>query len=187
MYCLHECHRLQPDTLLGGQCRSTFTFLPHKFPNSPVKSREDHLHHFCCCQLISKILRLQTICFILLHSLFWPALCAQWGKQLLSLPQLAPFVKASMVLRCIKHGPDTPRHQPCPGTQVERRCLQSSMSLAWTSICLQDRTAPVAMGEFQGILWSKAQKLNDARCLPSNGELGFWINLFVPRPCLAFV
>lgn len=89
-----------------------------------------------------------------------------------------------MLLGHIKHNPYTPRDQPHRGTQVEHRCLQSSLSLAWRQV-LAPRIvkAPVAMGEFQGPLWPKAQKLIGARCLPSNGELDFWINLLVPQSC----
>lgn len=91
-------------------------------------------------------------------------LCAQWGKQSPTPSHLASFVQDDM-------------HSMSWG-DINELSLEASA-------CPQSHKSPVEVGEFWGTTWSKAQKLNRTKRLPSNGELGFWINPFVPQSCLA--
>lgn len=183
IYCLRECHHLQLDPLLGGQYMSTFTFVPHKFPNSPVKSREGF---FASLFLLPVDQQATVAANRTFHSsaLTFLSSFVRSGEQLLAPPQLAPFLRASMLLGCITQGQDTLRDQPCWCTQAEHRCLQSSMSLAWTNVFPHDHIALVAMEEFQGTLWSKAQMLG--MMLGTSPAMGNWVSELICL-CLSLV
>ena len=119
-------------TLFWSRSRSMFTFLPHKFPNSPAEriicitfaAASWSANYYGCKWYVS------SFC----THFFCPSLCAQWGKQSPAPPHLAYFVRASMLLGCIKHDPDISRDQHHQCTQAEHRWLHSSMSLAWRQV-----------------------------------------------------
>lgn len=61
---------------------------------------------------------------------FCPSLCARWGRQPPTPSWVASFVRASMLLGCIRQGPDTQR-SASSGHSSGGQMSPSSTSLVW--------------------------------------------------------
>lgn len=171
---------IQLDCLLGGQCKSMFTFLPHKFPNSLAE-------RIICITFAAASWSANYYGRKTYVSSFYAqflSFCAQGGKQPPAPPHRASFVRDSMLSGGIKYDPDTPRDQPRQGTWAEHRCVQTSVSLAW-------RQVPAARIIKLLWQWGNFRKLCDPKLrswlmLGASPAMGNWVSELTSL-CLSLV